>query len=40
MGYWERRREALVFEEARNLAALRLEQYFADRQTRALPCYF
>ena len=31
MGYWRRRREACVFEEARILAILRLEQYFADR---------
>jgi hypothetical protein len=36
-GYWRRRRENRVFEEARGLAVLRLEQYFADRGTRALP---
>jgi hypothetical protein len=39
LGYWQRRREASVFEEARSLASLRLEQYFADRATRALPCF-
>lgn len=38
-GYWRRRREAQIFEEARRLASLRLEQYFADRATRALPVY-
>ena len=39
-GFWRRRREAQVFEEARRLASLRLEQYFADRATRALPIYY
>ena len=38
-GFWRRRREAQIFEEARRLASLRLEQYFADRATRALPAY-
>jgi len=38
-GFWRRRREAQIFEEARHLASLRLEQYFADRATRALPVY-
>jgi len=38
-GFWRRRREAQIFEEARHLASLRLEQYFADRATRALPIY-
>ena len=37
--FWRRRREELIFEEARHLASLRLEQYFADRATRALPVY-
>ena len=37
--FWRRRREAQIFEEARYLASLRLEQYFADRATRALPVY-
>lgn len=39
LGYWRRRREAQIFEQARHLASLRLEQYFADRATRALPIY-
>ena len=38
-GFWRRRREAQIFEEARHLASMRLEQYFADRTTRALPVY-
>jgi len=37
--FWRRRREARIFEEASRLASLRLEQYFADRATRALPVY-
>jgi hypothetical protein len=39
LGYWRRRQEAQTFDEARQLARLRLEQYFADRETRALPVY-
>jgi hypothetical protein len=39
LGYWRRRQEAQTFDEARHLARLRLEQYFADRETRALPVY-
>ena len=40
MGYWRRRREALVLDEARKLATLRLQQYLADRAIGALPYVF
>lgn len=34
LSWRRRRREACVLEEARHLALLRLEQYFADRAPR------